>query len=160
MTGIALAALLQVTVAVSDSPYQEAVKRSAESGKPVLILIGAEWCHYCKIVERDVLPVLKKRGLMDRVEYVYLDYDRDRRLVGATLRGEIVPEMVMFRKTPAGWKRSDISGAYKIEEVEPFVTAFLKEAEKDAGAKKPEGDAPAGEKPAAPAEKPMAEPMK
>jgi thioredoxin-like negative regulator of GroEL len=148
MTGIALAALLQLTVAVSDSPYQEAVKRSMASGKPVLILVGAEWCHYCKIVERDVLPVLKKRGIMDQVEYVYLDYDRDRRLVAATLRGEIVPEMVMFRKTESGWKRGDISGAYKIEDVEPFVTGFLKEAEKEIAAKKPEGAAVAAEKPA------------
>ncbi len=143
MTGIALAALLQVSLAVSDTPttttlYEQAVKRSIESGRPVLVLIGADWCHYCKVVQRDVLPVLKERGMMEKVEYVYLDYDRDRDLVSRTQRGEIIPEMVMFRKTAEGWKRSDLSGGYKIEEVEGFIKATLKEADA-AVAKKPEG---------------------
>jgi thioredoxin-related protein len=83
MTGITLAALLQVSLAVSDTPaaptaltYSQAYKKSAESGKPMLVLIGADWCHYCKIVQRDVMPVLKERGLLEKVEYAYLDYDR------------------------------------------------------------------------------------
>lgn len=139
MTGITLAALLQVSLAVTDmpkatsapvaTPYDQAVKLSAESGKPMLILIGADWCPYCKVVERDVLPVLKERGLMEKVIYVYLDYDRDRQLVSKTLRGEIIPEMIMFRKTEGGWKRSDISGSYKVAEIEPFIKSNLKDVE-------------------------------
>jgi thiol-disulfide isomerase/thioredoxin len=144
MTGITLAALLQVSLAVADmpkatsapvaTPYDQAMK-SAESGKPILILIGADWCPYCKVVQRDVLPVLQERGLMEKVIYVYLDYDRDRQLVGKTLRGEIIPEMIMFRKTEGGWKRSDISGSYKVAEIEPFIKANLKEAELPPAAK-------------------------
>ncbi len=150
MTGIALAALLQVSLAVSDTPttatlYEQAVKRSIESGKPVLVLVGADWCHYCKIVQRDVLPVLKERGLMDKVEYVYLDHDRDRDLVGRTLRGEIIPEMVMYRKTAEGWKRTDLSGGYKVEEIEGFIKGTLKEADAAAG-KKPEAQPAQAEK--------------
>src|SRR5262245_11496530 len=72
MTSLALAALLQVSLAVSDTPYEQALKKSEASGRPVLILIGADWCPYCKIVERDVLPKLKAQGLMDKVEYFYM----------------------------------------------------------------------------------------
>jgi hypothetical protein len=154
MTGITFAALLQVSLAVSDmpapatasapvpTPYDQAVKISVESGKPILILIGADWCPYCKVVQRDCLPVLKERGLMDKVVYVYLDYDRDRHLVGKTLRGEIIPEMIMFRKAEGGWKRTDISGSYKVEEIDSFMNATLKEIAPVA-AKKPAEAAPA-----------------
>ena len=143
MSAIALSALLQVSLAVSDSPYEQAVKKSAESGRPMLVLIGAEWCHYCKIVERDVMPVLKERGWLDKVEFVYLDYDRDRRFVARALRGEIIPEMVMYRKTPDGWKRSDLSGSYKVEEIEAFIKANLEAAEADREVKADSGAPPA-----------------
>jgi thiol-disulfide isomerase/thioredoxin len=145
MTSLVLAALLQVTLAVSDTPYEQALKKSEASGRPVLILIGADWCPYCKIVERDVMPKLKAQGLMDKVEYFYMDYDRDAGLVSKTLRGEIIPEMIMLTKTADGWKRADLSGGYKLAPIESFIKANLKDI-RPAAEKKPQVMAPPADK--------------
>jgi thioredoxin-related protein len=114
-----------LTMSASGPSYTEGLKMAAETGKPMLVLVGADWCKYCNVVKDEVLPKLQKSGLMDKVVFVYLDYDQDRRLVGKLMRGEIIPEMMLFRKTDEGWKSSYLSGSYKLEEIEAFIKSAL-----------------------------------
>ncbi|MBX3443172.1 MAG: thioredoxin family protein [Planctomyces sp.] len=38
-----------------ETDLQEAHKLSVESGKPMLLVFGADWCHYCKKLEQSTL---------------------------------------------------------------------------------------------------------
>jgi thioredoxin-like negative regulator of GroEL len=127
MTGIALAAVLQVALAVSDTPYQQALRKSSESGRPVLVLISASWCGPCQMVKHHVLPVLKERGWLDKVEFVLLDYDQDRRDVAHVMTGRTVPELNIVWRTPQGWRRDTLSGGHRLQNVEHFIKTHLAE---------------------------------
>ncbi len=59
----------------------EAHKRSVETGRPMVIVFGASWCHYCREMESTTL----RNGYL--AEYitanfipVHLDKDRDKRV--------------------------------------------------------------------------------
>lgn len=128
MTAMALSVLLQASLATAApaQSYEEAIKKSDETGKPVLILVGATWCRYCHVAKNEVLPKLKE--LMGQVEFVYLDYDRDRALVKKLIRGRVIPEMIMFTKTQEGWQQRNLSPADKLPAVEAFIKAGLPKA--------------------------------
>lgn len=58
------------------SNYQDAVKKSEESGLPILIIFKAEWCHWCKKMESETLVDSSVTNMM--MNYVYLTVDTDR----------------------------------------------------------------------------------
>ena len=59
----------------------EARRRSLETGRPMLIVFGAPWCHYCREMERTTLADPK---IVSYVSSSYipvrLDADRDKRI--------------------------------------------------------------------------------
>jgi thioredoxin-related protein len=59
----------------------QARKRSLESGRPMLIVFGAPWCHYCREMEHTTLVDPK---IVNYVSTCYvpvrLDADRDKRI--------------------------------------------------------------------------------
>ena len=72
---------------------------------------------------------LKKTGLLDQVEFVYLDFDQNRRLVSQMMVNEMIPEMILYRKTASGWTRSNLNMSEKLEEIQAFIKAGLKKPE-------------------------------
>ena len=131
MTSLALSVVLQASMAVSAAPlsYEKGVQAAAESGRPLLILVGAPWCRDCVILKRDVMPKLKKTGLLDQVEFVYLDFDQNRTLVSQMMVNEMIPEMILYRKTANGWTRSNLNMSEKLEEIQAFIKAGLRKPE-------------------------------
>lgn len=60
-----------------------AVLESAKaSGKPILVFIGTDWCHYCKLMERETWsdPSVSE-PVSQQFETLMLDGDRDRQIV-------------------------------------------------------------------------------
>jgi thioredoxin-like negative regulator of GroEL len=114
--------------------YKEAYHAAAKTGKPLLVLVGAQWCHHCVVVKDELLPKLKKQGLLDQVAYGYVDYDSDPHLVGQLVRGQHIPEMVMYCKSEEGWKVTRLMGGASLNELEQFIRAGLPEAARLAAA--------------------------
>ena len=111
MTGVALSVVLQASLSISATPtLAEAVKISEASGKPILVMVGADWCRYCKVVEQTAMPQITKSGLLEKVVYVYLDYDKDRKLVTPLLEGDVIPELIVLRKSGDRWTRDNLGG--------------------------------------------------
>ena len=75
------------------SDYASAVKESARSGKPLLVVVGTEACHWCKQLDvrslkaEEVLPLLNGRYLLYK-----LDADREAELAKA-LRVQVYPSL-------------------------------------------------------------------
>jgi thiol-disulfide isomerase/thioredoxin len=79
MRYLMMAALMAVLAACSgESKYAEAkVEQVQADTKVAAVLMYAEWCGSCKILDPK-LETVKARGEIDGVEYVVLDYtDRD-----------------------------------------------------------------------------------
>ncbi|NNJ25349.1 thioredoxin family protein [Alienimonas chondri] len=69
---------------------------SAKTDKPVLVLVGAEWCHYCHKQDDETLtdPAVKK-ALAEGFIPVRLDADDDERVV-EILQVGMLPQVVIL----------------------------------------------------------------
>ena len=122
MTSLALATVVQLSVlAAPPQGFQQAYQRSMESGQPLVVLLGAEWCPACKQMDGKILPEVAKRGGFKGVEYAYIDVDQDRKLAGKLAQGGSIPQLIRFEKTNEGWESDYLIGAQSVQKVTNFV---------------------------------------
>lgn len=71
---------------------------AVRDNKPLLLVFGAEWCHFCKKLEQESLahPALA-RYINDTYVPVHLDYDKDER-AREILKVERLPCTVLVTK--------------------------------------------------------------
>lgn len=58
--------------------YQEAILKSGETGKPVLVFFTADWCNWCKKMKLETMMDSKVQSLLKNYILVYVDTDKDR----------------------------------------------------------------------------------
>lgn len=148
MTALLLAGVLQWTMAAAppSESYAEARRIVETTGKPMLVMVGAEWCGPCQKMRTQILPRLRDRGLLRSVAFAHVDADQQSRLAAELTGGGPVPQLVMYRKTPHGWFRRKLVGVQPVETVERFIQEGVDlaagQGEQAAGAPQP---APASE---------------
>lgn len=145
MTSLTFAAILQASilaatagVGVSAKPiddYATARARTAKTGQPIVILVGAEWCPACVEMKQKVVPVIRKRGLLRRVAFANVNLDEQNKLARQLTGGGPIPQMIMYRKTRQGWLRRVLIGGQSSKAVETFIDRGIK---LDAATKKAE----------------------
>lgn len=108
-----LSALMQVTLLANGSSvsYADAYGASAETGKPMLVLIGADWCPHCVTMKNRVIPQLQKQGALDEVSYVAINSDQQPTLARQMMQGSSIPQVILYYRTADGWKRHRTVGA-------------------------------------------------
>lgn len=127
MTSVTLSAALQLAVLSSGAnTYAEAHKLHAETGKPLVVLVGADWCPACQQMKNSVLPTVARRGVLKKVAFAHVNADRESKLARRLMRGSSVPQLIMYRKSGGAWKRFELVGAQSPEEIETFLSQGLK----------------------------------
>lgn len=121
MTSMTLATILQLPFLATPETYAEAHQQTVETGRPLVVMVGADWCPACHQMERDVIPVVRQRGLLRRVAFALVNLDRDRDVGQKLTGGGPIPQLIVFRKTPEGWHRTELIGAQSIEKVEQLI---------------------------------------
>lgn len=130
MTGLSIAVVLQAALLGADSEdYSEARKIVTETGKPMVVMVGADWCPACETMKQRVLPRIRERGALRKVVFALVDLDRDRDLGRELTGGGPIPQLVMYRKTSDGWLRTKLVGAHSAETVESFIQEGVKSDE-------------------------------
>ncbi len=113
MANLALIAIIQTSIlAVPGQNFPEAYRRSLDTGKPLVILVGASWCGPCMVMKNSVLPDVTKAGGLKGVEFAYVDMDRQPKLAARLTRGGAIPQLIRYEKTKKGWKRDLLVGAH------------------------------------------------
>ena len=99
----------------------EAHKISAATGRPLLIVFGAEWCHYCHELDTKTLtnPNLAAYISANFVP-VHLDADRDKR-VAEILKAKPIPCTVVLSP-----EAELVSRSFGYEEVQPYFASLEK----------------------------------
>ncbi len=148
MTSLTLAAVLQASIAVVGAEpfdsYAEAHREAQQTGKPIVVMVGATWCSPCRKMKKTVLPLCEKRGLLRRVAFAVVDLDQQKKLARKVIRSGPVPQLVMYRRAADGWKREKLVGGQSVASVEKFIenglaahdVALKATAKKDAEAKR------------------------
>jgi len=122
---LALASLVVfqgLSFAASPATYQAALKDAQANERPLLVLVGATWCPGCVTMKQTVLPAMQKDGSMKGVSYVTVDADADREVASQLMRGSMIPQLIVFAKTPDGkWHREQITGQTSAAQVKSLI---------------------------------------
>ena len=112
MLNLVLAAMLQASV-LSAEPlsYDEAFEASQAEGKPLVVLVGADWCGACRVMKNSALPQVAKDGVFQEVAFTMVDTDKDQALAKQVMDPGSIPQLIMYHKTADGWRRSKLVGA-------------------------------------------------
>lgn len=122
MLGLSTAIILQTALLVPGGDgYQAAYARADLENKPLLVLVGAEWCPGCRIMERDTIPVLRRSGGLKGVIYTQVDADAHPELTRQLLRGNSIPQLVLYTKAGKFWRRRHLTGVQTQEEIRAFL---------------------------------------
>ncbi len=116
MNHLILNLLLQVSaVTTGTMTYKDAYEQAEKTGQPLVVLVGADWCPACQAMKQSVIPQLARKGILTKVSFATVNTDHDQALAGRLMRGGMIPQLVIYRKTAAGWQRQQLTGAQSFE---------------------------------------------
>ncbi len=118
-----LSALMQMTLLANGGSvsYADAYAASAETGKPMLVLIGADWCPHCVVMKNRVMPQLQRQGALGEINYVTINSDQQPALARQMMQGSSIPQVVLYYRTADGWKRHRNVGAMSAGNVTQLI---------------------------------------
>lgn len=126
MTTFVCATLVYASLAATGAEtYTEAHRAAVQTGRPMVIMVGTDWCAPCQQMKKTVLPQVRQRGLLRKVAFAFINPDRDSELAVKLTGGGPVPQLVMYRRTAEGWRRRKLVGGQSVEAVERFINEGL-----------------------------------
>ncbi len=131
MSSIAFAAVLQASLLglvpmneVSYS-YEKARQETAQTGRPMMVLVGADWCPACVKMKNQVLPTIVKPGLLKKIAFAVVNLDKESKLGRKLTHNGPIPQLVMFRRVNQQWKARRLIGGQQPEKVKKFIEEGL-----------------------------------
>ena len=120
-------------LAAHPASYQTALQDAQTQQKPLLVLIGANWCPGCQAMKTRVLPSLARRGGLGGVSFATVDADTEKETAKQLMRGSSIPQLIVFSRMPDGrWHREQITGETSEAEVQSLIGRAMK-AQQPAG---------------------------
>ena len=121
MTALAAAVILQAAVLATGQSYAQAHKTTQETGRPLLVMVGAAWCPACQEMKSSLIPQLRRRGILKKVSFTIIDTDRQGELADQIMSGGTIPQLIMYCKTDKGWVRRQLTGGQSVGGGERFI---------------------------------------
>ena len=110
-------------VATGANTYPVAYEKTNETGQPLVVLVGADWCPACVQMKNNIMPQVEKQGGLAKVNFAYINTDQQNDLAKKLMKGGSIPQLIMFRKTRnGGWLRRQLNGAHSVNETQTFVS--------------------------------------
>lgn len=127
MSGLTWSLILAASVLGENRTYGDAHAQAQSQGKPLLVLVGAEWCPGCRTLKHQTMPRLVRSGKLSGVEFAVVDSDQEPALARRLMRGNSIPQLILFTRTAEGWKRGQLTGAQAERTIESFLQAATAE---------------------------------
>jgi thiol-disulfide isomerase/thioredoxin len=122
MTTIALSVILQVSITTTPGQsYSEAFVQSFQTGRPLVVLLGADWCPACLKMKDSIVPEVTRAGGLDGVSFAYVDVDRQPHLASILSRGSAIPQLIRFEQRGSDWESQLLTGAHSTRKVTAFI---------------------------------------
>jgi thioredoxin-like negative regulator of GroEL len=111
MTTVTLAITLHAALIAGGQNYNDAYRDAEQSGKPLLVVLGTDWCPACRSMRYATAARMEREGKLRDVAFAYVDADRESDLARYMMRGGAVPQVVVYQKTATGWFKGHLIGA-------------------------------------------------
>jgi thiol:disulfide interchange protein len=109
-----------------ENSYAQAFHRAQKENKPLVVLVGADWCHACRIMKADTIEPMKKDGQLEDVVFAHVDRDADPELAEKLMgTAKTLPQLVVYTKGDAGWKRTAVGGVQSRGRVRDVIRKAL-----------------------------------
>jgi thioredoxin-like negative regulator of GroEL len=105
--------------------YADAHKLTAETGRPLVVLVGADWCPACQVMKNSTMPTVAQGGVLNKVAFAVVNTDQQPAIAQQIMTPGVIPQLVMYRKTVTGWRRDALVGAHSSQEIESFLLGGL-----------------------------------
>jgi len=126
LTSLLLATVLHASLTATGSETYAEAHRQAEKGRPLVVLVSTDWCPPCQKMKKSILPQVRKRGLLRKVAFAIVNPDRDQKLAKRLTAGDdSLPQLILYRKTPEGWRRKCLVGRQSVSTVEKFINQAI-----------------------------------
>jgi thiol-disulfide isomerase/thioredoxin len=126
MTGLAVSVVLQTAMmATGAQSYSQAYDALVKEGKPMLVVVGADWCPACQTMKHGTLAQMERQGKFSEVSYVPLNSDRHPELASKIGNGNAIPQVVLYEKTEKGFRRRLLTGAQSEGVLQSLVRGAL-----------------------------------
>jgi thioredoxin-like negative regulator of GroEL len=119
------AALHAAIIATGSHSYAEAHRTTTETGRPLVVLVGADWCPACQVMKNSTMPTVAQGGVLNKVSFAVVNTDQESTIAQQIMTPGVIPQLVMYRKTIDGWKRDALVGAHSSQEIEAFLLGGL-----------------------------------
>ena len=114
-------ALQMCLVSWNSQGYHTAYHQSLESGKPLLVLVGADWCGACQVMKKRVMPQLDKEGALRDIHCTELNLSEDEELANRISKVNTIPCLILFTKSDDKWQKSELIGMHNQKTVKAFL---------------------------------------
>jgi thioredoxin-like negative regulator of GroEL len=127
MSGIAMSLVIQAAVLAGGAqPYDVAFQNAQANNRPLLVLVGADWCPGCRTMKQSVMPRMAQAGKLKSVNFTEVNLDNEPGVAGKVMRGGSIPQLIVYAKTANGWHREQITGATSEAGVQALVERAIR----------------------------------
>lgn len=107
------------------SEYDQAYNNAMVDKKPLVVLIGADWCDGCRVMKHGILPkIFNKIKYRNGVHYTVVDCESE--IGKSILNGsDTIPQVAIFVQSNNKWIRKTLIGTKAESEVELLLDSSL-----------------------------------
>ena len=116
-----LAVLNAPTTSDEQISYDAAYRKAQEEKKPLVVLVGANWCAACRIMKSETILSMKDAGDFKGVVFTHVDKDVQPEIAQQVMQGSTLPQLVVFCEGDHGWKRFSLTGMQSERRVKELI---------------------------------------
>ncbi len=101
--------------------YEEAYVKAQKENKPLIVLVGADWCAACKKMKALTIDPMKESGEFENVIFTFLDRDEQSDICEQVMDGDTLPQIIVFSKATGSWRRHSLTGIQSENRVKDLI---------------------------------------
>lgn len=122
MIGITLAVLLEASkIGLGWQDYATAYRLMQHTGRPMVVVVTAQWCPPCQQMKRNVFPDPRIKDLLWGYTRAIVDVDKDPSLAQKLAGSGGIPFVAVYVPDGDGWNRRTIRGYQSVESLAGFL---------------------------------------
>ena len=130
MLSLLFAAVLAGGGAVESAPshdYTLAYHRSIANQRPLMVVVGAEWCPAFVQLKNSTIRTMQQKGELDHVNVALVDRDTNPELAARLMDGEqMIPQVIVFAQDGAGqWQSRKLTGFQPAQPIRSLIRRVL-----------------------------------